>query len=53
LYNCIREESIVMDELVEKTQMSVQQIADLLLMLQLKKLIKQLPGKQFVRSNEA
>ena len=51
LLNLINEESIQLDELIEKTNMEIPDISDILLKLQLKKLIKQLPGKQFVRSS--
>ena len=50
LYNCISSKAAAMDELVEKTSLSSSQISGLVLKLQFKKLIKELPGKQFVRS---
>jgi DNA processing protein len=49
LYGMISDESIQLDELVEKTSMDITRISDILLRLQLKKMIKQLPGRQFVR----
>ncbi len=49
LLNLINHESIQLDELVEKTNLDIPRISDILLRLQLKKLIKQLPGRQFVR----
>jgi predicted Rossmann fold nucleotide-binding protein DprA/Smf involved in DNA uptake len=49
-YNCISSKAAAMDELVEKTSLSSSQISGLVLKLQFKKLIKELPGKQFVRS---
>jgi len=49
LYDCISREAMTMDDLVEKTSFSSGQIASLILKLQFKKLIKELPGKQFIR----
>lgn len=42
-------QSVHLDELVEKTNMDISRISDILLKLQLKKLIKQLPGRQFIK----
>lgn len=50
LYNLISSESVNLDELIGKTNLDISSISDILLRLQIKKLIKQLPGKQFVRS---
>lgn len=50
VYALISAESIQIDELVEKTNMDILKISDILLRLQMKKLVRQLPGKQFVRS---
>jgi len=50
IYNLISADSVQLDELAEKTNMDIPRISDILLRLQFKKLIKQLPGKQFVRS---
>jgi DNA processing protein len=50
VFAVISQESIDLDELVEKTNLDIPKISDILLRLQFKKLIKQLPGKQFVRS---
>jgi len=49
LYGVISNESVQIDDLVEKTNMDIPLISDILLRLQLKGLIKQLPGRQFVR----
>ncbi len=49
IYDLISSQSVHLDELLEKTNLDIPQISDILLKLQLKKLIKQLPGKQFVR----
>lgn len=46
-------EALALDELVEKAQMDMPRIFSLLLKLEMKKLIRQLPGKQFVRSSDA
>lgn len=49
LYNFIFDDPIRFDELVEKTNLNVSKVSDLLLKLQLKKRIRTLPGKQFVK----
>ena len=46
----LHEEPLTLDELVEKTNMDISRISGILLQLELKKLIKQLPGKLFVLS---
>lgn len=51
LYQYLNDQPVAVDELVEKTSLGVQQVLDLTLRLQLKKLIKALPGKQFIRSS--
>jgi len=50
LYDLITEQSMHIDDIAEKTNMDIPQISDILLKLQLKKMIKQLPGRQFVRN---
>ncbi len=50
LYNCISRKAMAIDELVEKASLPVSQISSLILRLQFKKLITELPGKQFIRS---
>lgn len=50
IYDLISGQSIQMDELIELTNLDVARISDILLRLQIKKLIQQLPGKQFIRS---
>jgi len=50
LYNLINDQPFSLDELVEKSNIAIPEISDILLRLQLKRLIKQLPGKQFVRT---
>jgi len=51
LYNLISHQAISWDEIVEKTRLGFSNMADIMLRLQLKKLIRQLPGKQFIRVN--
>jgi DNA processing protein len=53
LYSLLSNEPVSVDELVEKTNLAIPCVSDILLRLQLKKLVQQLPGKQFVRSSEA
>ena len=50
VYNCINQQAVAIDDLMEKTSLSTSQISDLILKLQFKKLIKELPGKYFIRS---
>ena len=50
LYHCIGESAVSIDELVEKTEFSPAQLSGLLLNLRLGKLIKELPGKYFMRN---
>jgi len=50
LYHCIGESAVSIDELVEKTEFDPAQLSGLLLDLRLGKLIKELPGKYFVRN---
>lgn len=50
VYDFIRKESVQLDELIDKTDMDIPQISDILLRLRMKKLVLELPGKQFIRS---
>jgi predicted Rossmann fold nucleotide-binding protein DprA/Smf involved in DNA uptake len=50
VYDLISRDPITLDEIVEKSSFAVNKIADLILRLRLKKLIRQLPGEQFVRA---
>jgi len=50
LYNCISRKAVAIDDLLEKTSLTSSQVSTLILKLQFKKLIKELPGKQFIRS---
>lgn len=52
LYDFISCEPVSLDELVEKTELSVPEVTKMLFNLQMRRLIKQLPGKQFIRSND-
>ncbi|MDD2752805.1 MAG: DNA-processing protein DprA [Candidatus Omnitrophica bacterium] len=49
VYDLISEEPIQLDDLLEKSNLDVRNLSYLLLQLQLGRLIKQLPGKYFVR----
>ncbi len=49
LYNLVSHEPIILDDIAEKLNLDISQISDILLKLQLKKLVRELPGKQFVR----
>ncbi|MDD5116110.1 MAG: DNA-processing protein DprA [Candidatus Omnitrophica bacterium] len=50
LYRCIGCDPASVDELIEKTSFPNSRISSLILGLQFRKLIKALPGKQFIRS---
>lgn len=50
LYDLLSEQPITLDEIAEKTDMDISRLSALLLRLQMKKLIRQLPGRQFVRN---
>jgi len=50
IYNMISEEALHFDELIEKSNIGMQSISKILLGLQLRKLIKPLPGKNYIRS---
>jgi DNA processing protein len=53
LYNIISPQPLQLDEIVDKLNLDVTKIADLLLRLQMRRLIKELPGKQFVRNQNS
>ncbi len=53
LYQLISDKSVEFDQLVEETKLDIQQISAILLRLQMRRLIVQLPGKQFIRSPDA
>jgi DNA processing protein len=50
LYNMLSECALSMDDIIEKTDAPVAELSDTLLRLQIKRLIKQLPGRQFARN---
>jgi DNA processing protein len=50
LYGLISDQAVQLEELLEKTALDIPSISAILLRLEMKKLVKQLPGKQFVRS---
>lgn len=50
LYGLISDEPAFFDDIVEKTSLGIAAVSSMLLRLQLKKLVRQLPGKQFVRN---
>jgi DNA processing protein len=50
LYNMLSERCLSMDDIIEKTDAPVAELSDALLRLQIKRLIKQLPGRQFTRN---
>jgi DNA processing protein len=52
LYGLINERAVLLDELVDKSNMDIPVISAILLKLEIKKLIVQLPGKYFVRSQD-
>jgi len=49
LYNIISPQPISLDDIIDKLNLDVSKIATLLLRLQMRRLIKELPGKQFVK----
>ncbi|RJO63573.1 MAG: DNA-protecting protein DprA [Candidatus Omnitrophota bacterium] len=49
LYNLISDTPLEMDEIIEKSHMDIATAAGVLLRLEIKNLVQQLPGKQFVR----
>ncbi|MBU1726539.1 MAG: DNA-processing protein DprA [Candidatus Omnitrophica bacterium] len=49
IFSFITEDSIQLDDLVRKSSLDVSRLSGILLKLQLRDLIRQLPGKQFVR----
>jgi len=53
LYGLITADPVTIDELAEKSNLSIPCLSELLLEMRLKKQIRQLPGKIFVRSTNA
>jgi len=50
VYGLISGQTVQLDEIIEKTNMDIPRISGILLRLQMKKLVQQLPGNQFVRT---
>lgn len=50
LYGLISHEPLFLDDIIERANLGITAASSVLLQLQLKKLVKQLPGKQFVRN---
>ncbi len=50
LYNLLSEQPASLDEIVEKSNIDIPKISGLLLKLSMRRLIKELPGKQFVKT---
>ncbi len=50
LYSLISDKSIQFDDLIEKTNLDMSKLANILLKLQMRKLVKELPGKQFIKA---
>lgn len=50
LYACISQQPVTIDDLIQNSSLSSSQVSSLILKLQFKKLIKALPGKQFMRN---
>jgi DNA processing protein len=49
VYKILSKEPVHIDEIIMSTHMSVSQLSSILMQLQLKKMAKELPGKNFVR----
>ncbi len=50
LYNLLSNEPVAFDEILEKTNLAVPELSKIIFNLEMKKLIKQLPGKQYIRN---
>jgi len=51
LYNLIQDEPLALDDIVERSGLDITKISGVLLNLQLRRLVKEVPGKQFIRMN--
>lgn len=49
LYNILSQQPLPLDEIVEQTGCGIPRISQALFTLQIKRMVKQLPGKQFIR----
>ena len=50
LYEAIASHPVDLDEIIEKTRLDIGSISSMLLTLQMKRFVKQLPGKRFIKS---
>ncbi|MFH0913659.1 MAG: DNA-processing protein DprA, partial [Candidatus Omnitrophota bacterium] len=50
LYNLLSSQPLLLDEIVQKSDIDIPRISGLLLKLRMRKLIKEFPGKQFART---
>ena len=50
LYNLISDQPVLLDEIAQNTSIGIPEISRILLKLEIHKLIRQLPGKQFIRT---
>lgn len=51
IYDTIGDEPLILDDIVDKTQLSLPEISITLLQLEIKKLLQQLPGQRYVRKS--
>ncbi|MFH1888720.1 MAG: DNA-processing protein DprA [Candidatus Omnitrophota bacterium] len=49
LYNLIQDEPILMDDIAERSGLDIARISGIILNLQLRRLVREMPGKQFIR----
>ena len=49
IYRLVSSEPVHIDEFIEKTNLDITCVSDILLSLRLKKLIKEIPGKRYIR----
>ena len=52
LYRLVSGEPVHIDEFIEKTNLDITCVSDILLSLRLKKAIRELPGKYYIRTHE-
>ena len=50
LYNLISDQPVLLDEIAQNTSIGIPEISRILLKLEIHKLIRQLPGKQFIKA---
>jgi len=51
LYNLISDQPLLLDEIVQKSGLGIPDLSAILLKLQIRRLIRQIPGKQFMRTD--